>query len=84
MGYRSEDRVIIAYYSGPEADASYQVFNFKGLSPGSAARGARCAEYDRLIEALKGQGCDVHVWDIATWPKYKRAFMSGRLRRNTT
>jgi hypothetical protein len=78
-----DDRVVIAHYSGPEADAQFQIFDFKQLAPGGGARAARVMEFDRTIEALKGQGCDVHTWDINRWHQYKDAFLAGRLLRNT-
>ena len=78
-----DDRVFIASYSGGEEPVpSYTIFDFEGLRPGSAARAARCLEYDRIIEALKGQGCDVHVWEPKAWAMYKEAFFAGRLLRN--
>lgn len=77
---RHNDKVIVAYYS-PDGTPHSQVFDFWGLAPGSPARAARCYQYDRLKEALKGQGCDVHVWDPYYWQGYRDSFLSGKQRR---
>lgn len=74
------DKVIVAFYT-TAGDPFHDVFSFGNLKPGSPARAARCAEYDRKIEALKGQGCQVHVWSPEYWPRYRQAFYNCKLRK---
>ena len=61
------DKYIIAYWSPHTNKVTTSVFDFRGLKPGSPARAARCAEFDRFIEALEGQGCKVGFWHIESW-----------------
>ena len=76
------DKVVIAWYSSWDGQPFDQVFGFKGLKPGSPARAARVSEYERIIEALKGQGCQVHVWDLEWWNRgYREKFRRCQLRR---
>jgi len=77
-----DDRVVVAYYgeTGPDA----YIFDFCRLPVGSEARGARVREYERLLEALKGQGCQVCVWEIERWQGYRNAFYSGKFKRKNT
>ena len=72
------DKVIIAHYDLAGLPHK-ELFSFGNLPAGSGARGARCSEYDRKIEALKGQGCQVHCWDTQYWPMYADAFFTGKL-----
>lgn len=76
---RLNDQVIIAYYDLNNEPRHYR-FDFKGLKAGSDARWARWYEYDRQIEALKGQGCDVHVWDLHNWVRYREPFLNRKIR----
>ena len=72
------DKAIIAYYD-PEGVPHTILFNFENLKPGSAMRAAKCNQYDRILEALEGQGCDIHVWTPEYWPRYSAAFYAGNL-----
>jgi len=74
------DKVFICHYD-QVGEPFYVLFSFGQLPAGSAARGARVAEYERMVEALKGQGCDVHVFDPEYWARgCGRAFLKGRYR----
>lgn len=77
------DKNVIAYYN-PDGQPRTVMFDFQGLPPGSGMRCARVAEYDRLIEALKGQGCDVHVWGIHYWQRVRESFWAGKQRSKNT
>lgn len=74
------DSVIVAYYDLRGNPVDFR-FDFQGLPLGSRIRSARCAEYRRLIDALKGQGCEVHVWDLHCWSNmnYRGAFYNKTL-----
>lgn len=69
----TDDRVIVAWYS-EDGTPRTQVWDFLRLPLGSAWRCARVAEYERFKEALKGQGCELHVWHIHDWWRYRQAF----------
>jgi peptidoglycan/xylan/chitin deacetylase (PgdA/CDA1 family) len=75
----TDDRVVVAYYGsqGPH----HIIYDFCRAPVGSPERGDRVRQYERFIEALKGQGCQVFVWDITRWAGYKKVFYSGRLKR---
>lgn len=74
-----DDRNVIAHYD-LDGEPHHKVFDFKRLKPGSDARVARCREYERIVEALKGQGCVVKIWPIEYWSKYRKAFYNGYFR----
>jgi hypothetical protein len=61
-----DDRLVIAWAS-PYGPPRHELFDFHRLEPGSSYRAARAAEFDRYLEALRGQGCTVHVWDLEWW-----------------
>ena len=75
------DKVVIAYYDFEGKPQNY-LFSFYDLPRGSAVRAARCNEYNRQVEALKGQGLQVHCWDLYTWQRYRKGFLNGKLRKN--
>lgn len=72
------DKVVVAYYDTRRCPITF-VFDFLGLPAGSAWRTARCNEYRRMIDALKAQGCEVHVWAPTDWPRYRTAFINDTL-----
>lgn len=74
-----DDRVVVAYY-GDQGPHHY-TFDFCRTPVGSEARGAKVREYERQLEALKGQGCQVHVWEIERWQGYRAPFYSGKFKR---
>ena len=68
------DWVMVAYVDLTGQPQNYR-FSFEGLPLGSGIRGAKVAEYDRQIEALKGQGCKVGVFHPDSWARgYGRLF----------
>ena len=76
---RHNDKLIVAWYSADTGAPHHLVFDFYGYRPGTAIRAARSGEYDRLVEALKGQGCQVHAWSLEHWNRgYRENFYSGR------
>jgi hypothetical protein len=71
---RQQPDLILAVRN-PHTTASLSVrkmsFHFVG-APGSPARAASVAEYERAVEAFKGQGCDVFVTKPEMWARGAR------------
>jgi hypothetical protein len=78
--YEPQDYVVVAYYAWNGGPVHFK-FSFWGLPLGGAWRTARYQEYLRTLEALKSQGCQVHVWSPEHWPHYKDRFLNGSLYR---
>lgn len=78
--YPTDDRTVLAYYDF-RGEPHVIVYDFKKAPPGSHERAQLVDPFERHVEALKGQGTQVHIWDIEHWPMYREAFLSGRLRR---
>lgn len=73
----TDDRSVVAWYD-LKGEPNSEFFDFKKTRPGSNERCALVAEQDRFVEALKGQGCQVHVYDIYVWPNVSEAFYTGK------
>lgn len=73
-----DDRMVIAWYghNGP----AHSIFDFKRFRPGTDRRLSRVMEYDRQVEALKGQGCEVFTWSPHRWAGRRQAFYAGKFR----
>jgi hypothetical protein len=73
------DKVIVGYYDYNDNPQTV-LFDFKGAEPGSQERKNLVDPYERFVEALKGQGCEVHVWGVEYWHMYSHAFYNKTLR----
>ena len=74
------DKVIIAIDNGREIRT--EVFDFHGYKPGSNIRYSRVCEYERYIEALKGQGCKIGCWSPEYWWRVKDGVLAGKIKLN--
>lgn len=77
MWMNTDDRTVVAWYD-LKGEPNSEFFNFYNWLPGSNMRASYAAEQERFVEALKGQGCQVHVYDIYVWPNVSEAFYTGK------
>lgn len=62
------DAVIVGYIDSA-GELQHYKFDFNELPLGSGIRAARCAELDRQIEAMKGQGVRCGYWSLECWAR---------------
>lgn len=71
---RHNDKVMLVTGNPHTGQIHKQVWSFYNLRIGSPERQNRTAEFNRYVEALKGQGVQVHVVSILDWWRFDSAF----------